>query len=144
MCIRDSDLSLKNLISLKEKFNISGFPVVNKSNKVVGIITNRDVRFAQNMSQPISELMTKRNLITAEAGISRKRALDILHSNKIEKLIVIDKGKRCVGLITVTDIKKSEKYPLATKDHIGRLRVCLLYTSPSPRDGLLSRMPSSA
>ncbi len=120
--IRD-DLSLKNLISLKEKFNISGFPVVNKSNKVVGIITNRDVRFAQNMSQPISELMTKKNLITAEAGISRKKALDILHSNKIEKLIVIDKGKRCVGLITVTDIKKSEKYPLATKDHIGRLRV---------------------
>ena len=62
---------------LKEKFNISGFPVVNKSNKVVGIITNRDVRFAQNMSQPISELMTKKNLITAEAGISRKKALDI-------------------------------------------------------------------
>ena len=120
--IRD-DLSLKNLISLKEKFNISGFPVVNKNNKVVGIITNRDVRFAQNMSQPISELMTKKNLITAEEGISRKKALDILHSNKIEKLIVIDKDKRCVGLITVTDIKKSEKYPLATKDHIGRLRV---------------------
>lgn len=120
--IRD-DSSLKNLISLKEKFNISGFPVVNKSNKIVGIITNRDVRFAQNMSQPISELMTKKNLITAEAGISRKKALDILHSNKIEKLIVIDKDKRCVGLITVTDIKKSEKYPLATKDHIGRLRV---------------------
>ena len=70
--IRD-DSSLKNLISLKEKFNISGFPVVNKNNKVVGIITNRDVRFAQNMSQPISELMTKTNLITAEEGISRKK-----------------------------------------------------------------------
>ncbi len=120
--IRD-DASLENLISLKEKFNISGFPVVNKNNKVVGIITNRDVRFAQNMSQPISELMTKKNLITAEVGISRKKALDILHNNKIEKLIVIDKDKRCVGLITVTDIKKSEKYPLATKDNIGRLRV---------------------
>ena len=120
--VRD-DLSLKNLISLKEKFNISGFPVVNKNKKVVGIITNRDVRFAQNMSQPISELMTKKNLITAEVGVSRKKALDILHNNKIEKLIVIDKDKRCVGLITVTDIKKSERYPLATKDHIGRLRV---------------------
>ena len=117
------DSSLKDLISLKEKFNISGFPVVNKNNKVVGIITNRDVRFAQNMLQPIRELMTKTNLITAEEGISRKKALNILHSNKIEKLIVIDKEKRCVGLITVTDIKKSEKYPLATKDHIGRLRV---------------------
>ena len=120
--IRDN-ASLKNLVSLKDKFNISGFPVVNKNKKVVGIITNRDVRFAQNMSQPISQLMTKENLITAEEGISRKKALDILHSNKIEKLIVIDKDKRCVGLITVTDIKKSEKYPLATKDHIGRLRV---------------------
>ena len=117
------DSSLKDLISLKEKFSISGFPVVNKNNKVVGIITNRDVRFAQNMLQPIRELMTKKNLITAEEGISRKKALDILHSNKIEKLIVIDKDKRCIGLITVTDIKKSEKYPLATKDHIGRLRV---------------------
>ena len=71
--IRD-DSSLKNLISLKEKFNISGFPVVNKNNKVVGIITNRDVRFAQNMLQPIRELMTKVNLITAEEGIRRKNA----------------------------------------------------------------------
>jgi IMP dehydrogenase len=117
------DSTLQNLIDLKKKFNISGFPVVNKFKKVVGIITNRDVRFAKNMSQPIKELMTKTNLITAEEGVNRKKALQILHNNKIEKLIVIDKEKKCIGLITVTDIEKSEKYPLATKDHIGRLRV---------------------
>ncbi|MAJ24439.1 MAG: IMP dehydrogenase [Rickettsiales bacterium] len=117
------DASLKTLIDLKKKFNISGFPVVDKNKRVVGIITNRDVRFAENMAQPIKELMTKDKLITAEEGVSRKKALEILHYNKIEKLIVIDKEKKCVGLITVTDIEKSEKFPLATKDNIGSLRV---------------------
>ncbi len=118
-----SSSTLKELLSLKKKYNISGFPVVDKNNKVVGIITNRDVRFAEKMSQPVSQLMTKDNLITAEQGVNKRKALDILHNNKIEKLIVIDKNKRCVGLITVTDIEKSQKYPLATKDNIGRLRV---------------------
>ena len=114
--------TLLNLIELK-KYNISGFPVVDKNKKVVGIITNRDVRFSKNLNQPISELMTKTNLITSEKGISKKKASDILRKNKIEKLIIIDKKKRVKGLITVTDIEKSEKYPLATKDSIGRLRV---------------------
>ena len=118
-----ADSNLKELFRLKKKYNISGFPVVDKKNKVVGIITNRDVRFAKNMSQPIRDLMTKSNLITAEEGIKQKKALEMLHNNKIEKLIVIDKSKKCVGLITVTDIEKSHKFPLATKDNIGRLRV---------------------
>ena len=118
-----SSSTLKELLSLKKKYNISGFPVVDKNNRVVGIITNRDVRFAEKMTQPVSQLMTKDNLITAEQGVNKRKALDILHNNKIEKLIVIDKNKRCVGLITVTDIEKSQKYPLATKDNIGRLRV---------------------
>ena len=117
-----SDSKLLDLIELKKKFNISGFPVVDKNKKVVGIITNRDVRFSKNLQQPIKELMTKTNLITSEKGISPKKASDILKENKIEKLIIIDKQKRCKGLITVTDIEKSQKYPLATKDHIGRLR----------------------
>ncbi|MBF97225.1 MAG: IMP dehydrogenase [Pelagibacterales bacterium] len=115
--------TLFNLMELKKKYNISGFPVVDKNNKVVGIITNRDVRFSKNLKQPIKELMTKTKLITSEKGISIKKASDILRKNKIEKLIIIDKYKRCKGLITVTDIEKSEKYPLATKDNIGRLRV---------------------
>jgi len=117
------DANLKHLLELKRRFNISGFPVVDKAKKVVGIITNRDVRFAKDISQPIKELMTKTNLITAKEGVNKKNALEILHNNKIEKLIVIDKNKRCVGLITVTDIEKSQKYPLATKDNIGSLRV---------------------
>ncbi len=118
-----ADSRLFNLIELKKKYNISGFPVVDKNNKVVGIITNRDVRFSKNLQQPIKELMTNTKLITSEKGISIKKASDILRKNKIEKLIIIDKQKRCKGLITVTDIEKSEKYPLATKDNIGRLRV---------------------
>ena len=119
----DVNANLKKLFDLKRKYNISGFPVVNKDKKVVGIITNRDVRFAKNMDQPIKELMTQSNLITADEGVDRKIALKTLHNNKIEKLIVIDKNRRCRGLITVTDIEKSQKYPLATKDNIGRLRV---------------------
>ncbi len=89
----------------------------------MGIITNRDVRFSKNKLQPVKELMTKSKLITSEKGISIKKASSILRENKIEKLIIIDKHGRCKGLITVTDIEKSEKYPLATKDNIGRLRV---------------------
>ena len=117
------EAKLSDLIELKKKFNISGFPVVDNNNRVVGIITNRDVRFSKNLQQPIKELMTKTNLITSEKGISKRKASDILRKNKIEKLIIIDKQHRCIGLITVTDIEKSEKYPLATKDNIGRLRV---------------------
>ena len=79
--------TLLNLIELKKKYNISGFPVVDKNKKVVGIITNRDVRFSKNLNQPISELMTKTNLITSEKGISKKKASDILRKNKIEKII---------------------------------------------------------
>ena len=118
-----ADSKLINLIELKKKYNISGFPVVDNKSKVVGIITNRDVRFSKNLQQPIRELMTKTKLITSEKGISIKKASDVLRKNKIEKLIIIDKQRRCKGLITVTDIEKSEKYPLATKDNIGRLRV---------------------
>ena len=117
------DAQLFHLIELKKKYNISGFPVVDKNNRVVGIITNRDVRFSKNLQQPIKELMTKKDLITSEKGISKVKASGILRKNKIEKLIIIDKQHRCIGLITVTDIEKSEKYPLATKDNIGRLRV---------------------
>ena len=118
-----SNSKLSDIIELKKKFNISGFPVVDQNNKVVGIITNRDVRFSKNLNQPVSELMTKTKLITAQKGITIKKASDILKENKIEKLIIIDKQSKCKGLITVTDIEKSQKYPLATKDSIGRLRV---------------------
>ena len=110
------DAQLFHLIELKKKYNISGFPVVDKNNRVVGIITNRDVRFfSKNLQQPIKELMTKKDLITSEKGISKVKASDILRKNKIEKLIIIDKQYRCIGLITVTDIEKSENILLQLK-----------------------------
>ncbi len=117
------EADLEKLNELKIKYNISGFPVVDANKKVVGIITNRDVRFASNNKQPIKELMTSTNLITVKEGISKVDALEILHNKKIEKLIIVDNNQKCVGLITVTDIEKSQKYPLASKDNIGRLRV---------------------
>ncbi len=117
------DNTLQDVKNLKSKYHISGFPVIDKNNKVVGIITNRDVRFAENPRQKVKELMTTNQLIIAKEGIQSQDALSLLHKHKIEKLIVVNKNMNCVGLITVTDIEKSEKHPLATKDSKGRLRV---------------------
>jgi IMP dehydrogenase len=91
--------------------------------RLVGILTNRDVRFADDKAQPISELMTKENLVTVRDGVSRDEARRILHQHRIEKLIVVDDAYRCVGLITVKDIEKAQQYPNASKDAQGRLRV---------------------
>ena len=102
---------------------ISGIPVVNRrSGKLVGIVTNRDVRFARDPSQPIRELMTRR-LITVREGVGTEEAKRLLHKYRIEKLLVVDDERRCVGLITVKDIDKAQKYPAASKDEHGRLRV---------------------
>ncbi|MCW5772033.1 MAG: IMP dehydrogenase [Rhodospirillaceae bacterium] len=103
---------------------ISGIPVVEKgSGKLVGILTNRDVRFATDPKQPIAELMTKENLVTVTEGVSRDDAKRLLHKHRIEKLLVVDGAYRCVGLITVKDIEKAERHPHAAKDEQGRLRV---------------------
>ena len=91
--------------------------------KLVGILTNRDVRFATNHGQPVFELMTKENLITVRENIDREEAKRLLHKYRIEKLVVVDEDYRCVGLITVKDIEKAEMHPLACKDEQGRLRV---------------------
>src|SRR5438045_8176516 len=107
---------------------ISGIPVVEKSGKLCGILTNRDVRFAENPRQPVSELMTRDNLATVRIGTSQEEARRILHQRRIEKLLVVDKGYHCVGLITVKDIEKSVASPLATKDAEGRLRVAAAST----------------
>ena len=104
--------------------NISGVPVTDKkSNKLEGILTNRDVRFALNINQKVSELMTKENLITVNDNISENEAKEILHQHRIEKLLVVDDQYSCIGLITVKDIEKSNSHPNATKDEKGRLRV---------------------
>ena len=116
--------TLSDALSLKKKNNISGIPVVEKDTKrLVGILTNRDIRFAKNLNQKVSSLMTKRNLITVSENISMDEAQKLLHKHRIEKLIVVDSNFKCVGLITVKDIEKAEKFPLASKDKFGRLLV---------------------
>ena len=107
---------------------ISGIPVVEDSGKLVGILTNRDVRFADNANQPVRELMTHENLATVAPGVSQEEARRLLHQRRIEKLLVVDDAYRCIGLITVKDIEKAVTYPHATKDPAGRLRVAAATT----------------
>jgi IMP dehydrogenase len=122
------DQTLAEALQLMKSNRISGIPVVEKSGKLVGIVTNRDVRFAESPKQPISELMTKDNLATVRIGTSQEEAMRILHQRRIEKLLVVDDDNRCVGLITVKDIEKAVAAPLATKDAEGRLRVAAATT----------------
>ena len=119
--------TLADALALMERYHISGIPVVEGSNggtgKLVGILTNRDVRFATDKRQPVYELMTKDNLVTVKEGVGAEDAKRLLHQYRIEKIIVVDEAYRCVGLITVKDIEKAQKYPNACKDERGRLRV---------------------
>jgi len=117
------DGTLADALRLMADHRISGIPVVERSNgKLVGILTNRDVRFATEPKQAISELMT-RDVVTVRENVKREDAKRLLHQHRIEKLIVVDDAYRCIGLITVKDIEKAEKYPSASKDEQGRLRV---------------------
>ena len=113
---------------LMTRHRISGIPVVEASGKLAGILTHRDVRFAENATQPVSELMTKENLATVKLGVGQEEAMRLLHQRRIEKLLVVDDAYRCVGLITVKDIEKAVTYPQATKDAAGRLRVAAAST----------------
>jgi len=117
------DKKLKDALDLMLKNKISGIPVVEKNNKLVGILTNRDVRFFSNSEIKVEDLMTKKNLQTVKEDVDMEKAKQILHKFRIEKLIVVDKDYKCVGLITVKDIEKARKYPNACKDTKGRLRV---------------------
>ncbi len=118
------DATLAEARTLREAHRISGIPVVEpKSGKLVGILTNRDVRFATDLRQHVSQLMTKEKLITVRQSIGMDEAKRLLHQHRIEKLLVVDDQYRCVGLITVKDIEKAESHPHAAKDAKGRLRV---------------------
>ena len=117
------DKTLADALKMMERHHISGIPVVESGGKLVGILTNRDVRFATDRKQPVRDLMTKDELVTVKAGVSREDAKRLLHKNRIEKLLVVDDYYRCVGLITVKDIEKSQAHPDAAKDEQGRLRV---------------------
>jgi len=110
-------------LALMERYHISGVPIVDENEILVGILTNRDLRFEDDSRQPVSALMTSRNLVTAPVGTTLAEAEEILHRNKIEKLPVVDADGKLKGLITVKDIQKRIQYPLATKDERGRLQV---------------------
>lgn len=126
--------TLKEALDLMSRHSISGVPVVrppengSSDRKLVGILTNRDVRFATDMAQPVSELMTKENLITVGKGVTGEEAMRLLHQHRIEKLLVVDDAYHCVGLITVKDIEKARQHPDAAKDEQGRLLVAAATT----------------
>ena len=110
------------VLELMEKYRISGVPVTS-GDQLVGIVTNRDLRFETNLDKKISEVMTKDNLITVSEGISLDDSKKLLHKHRIEKLLVVDQAGHLTGLITTKDIEKIKKYPNACKDSLGRLRV---------------------
>lgn len=116
------DQTLADALALMEENRISGVPVVERvSHKLAGILTNRDVRFATDPAVKVSELMTREKLITVREGVSHHDARKLLHQHRIEKLLVVDEDYRCIGLITVKDMEKAQKFPNATKDAYGRL-----------------------
>jgi IMP dehydrogenase len=120
--LRPSD-RVANALALMETYRISGVPITDDDGKLVGILTNRDLRFEDDTGRPVSELMTSENLVTVPVGTTLEDARAVLHRHKVEKLPVVDDGGRLKGLITVKDIAKRVQYPLATKDEQGRLRV---------------------
>ena len=116
------DQLVHEVLHLMNKYRISGVPVT-KGDKLVGIVTNRDLRFETNLDKKISEVMTKENLVKVSEGITLEDSKSLLHKHRIEKLLVVDNKDRLIGMITIKDIEKVKKYPNACKDKLGRLRV---------------------
>jgi len=117
------DKNVGEAVDLMAKYHISGIPIINKEKKLVGILTNRDIRFLEDKSLKINSVMTKENLITAPVGTTLEEAKRTLHKNRIEKLPIVDEDYILKGLITIKDIEKVEQYPNSCKDTKGRLRV---------------------
>ena len=118
------DATLSDALNMMERYSISGIPVTEeRSGKLVGILTNRDVRFAENPAQPVRELMTAEGLVKVYNTVDKEEAKKLLHKNRIEKLLVVDDQERCIGLVTVKDIEKAKAFPNACKDEQDRLRV---------------------
>jgi IMP dehydrogenase len=116
------DRPVEDVLAVMESYRISGVPVT-EGDRLVGIVTNRDLRFETNLERPVAEVMTKDNLVTVPEGISLEESKKLLHEHRIEKLLVVDKEGRLAGMITIKDIEKIKKYPNACKDSLGRLRV---------------------
>jgi len=117
------DKKISDALEIMKHYKISGVPITDKSGKLVGILTNRDLRFETRLDRPISEAMTKNNLITVPVGTTLDQAEEKLHQHRVEKLLVVDKNYKLKGLITVKDIQKKIQYPTSAKDSHGRLRV---------------------
>ncbi|MGB5038069.1 MAG: IMP dehydrogenase, partial [Blastocatellia bacterium] len=117
------DRPVSAALELMQHYRISGVPVVEPGGRLVGILTNRDLRFEHRTSLPVSEIMTRENLITVPVGTTLQEARGILQQHRVEKLLVVDDDFRLKGLITVKDIQKAIRYPSAAKDELGRLRV---------------------
>ncbi len=117
------DQTVRDALEVMAHYQISGLPVVGKRGTLRGILTNRDLRFCTEYGRPISDFMTKDNLVTAPVGTTLEAAKALLHQHRIEKLLVVDDGGNLKGLITVKDIKKTQEFPNASKDDLGRLRV---------------------
>ena len=113
---------VEDVLQVMTRYRISGVPVTD-GDRLVGIVTNRDLRFETNLTRPVAEVMTKDNLVTVPEGISLEESKKLLHEHRIEKLLVVDKDGRLAGMITIKDIEKIKKYPNACKDSLGRLRV---------------------
>jgi len=119
----EPDRPIFDALELMDRYRISGVPVVEKSGKLVGILTVRDLRFVKILDQPIANVMTKKNLITVPPGTTLEDAKALLHKNRIEKLLVVNNENKLEGLITIKDILKTERNPNSCKDNLGRLRV---------------------
>jgi len=118
----DPEQKIQDALEIMKKYRISGVPITKKG-KLVGILTNRDLRFEKRLDEKISTVMTKDRLITVPVGTTLEASKEILHKNRIEKLLVVDDDNNLKGLITIKDIEKMRKYPNSCKDHLGRLRV---------------------
>ena len=126
---------ISEILDVMQRYRISGVPIVGDGKKLVGIVTNRDLRFETNLDQEVSEVMTKENLVTALEGITLEESKILLHENRIEKLLVVNEKGELRGLITIKDIMKIKKYPNACKDRLGRLRVGAAVGVGPDRDG---------
>ena len=118
------DLTLAALAEMVKKNGFAGYPVVDAENNLIGIITGRDTRFVKDLSKTVSQLMTKKeDLVTVKEGASRETILELMHQNRVEKVLVVDDAFKLKGMITVKDFQKAEQKPNACKDELGRLRV---------------------
>ena len=135
----DPDQRIADALEIMHRYHISGVPVT-RDGRLVGILTNRDLRFEKRLDRKVSDVMTRENLVTAPPGTGLEEAKEILHANRIEKLLIVDEQHRLKGLLTVKDIMKAAQFPKASKDHLGRLRVAAAVGTGEDRAARVDRL----